>query len=135
MNYSELDAFTRAYIEAALWSTNDESTPQGGEPLDDNYCVADIEASTLRKMVADCAKFQEENAELIIEDNYIRVTAYSVEEMAGHDFWLTRQGSGCGYWDGDWEEEVGIKLTKAAKQFGEFYLIVGDDGLIYGAPL
>lgn len=28
------DAFTSAYIECALWSTNDESTPQGGEPLE-----------------------------------------------------------------------------------------------------
>ena len=29
-----LDRFTASYIEAALWSSMDESTPAGGEPMD-----------------------------------------------------------------------------------------------------
>ena len=31
---SKLDNFTRSYMETALWSSNDESNEQGGEPLD-----------------------------------------------------------------------------------------------------
>ena len=46
----QLDAFTLAYIEAALWSSNDDSTPQGGEPLDANYGIKDIDPDTLEKM-------------------------------------------------------------------------------------
>jgi hypothetical protein len=51
--------------------------------------------------------------------------------MAGHDFWLTRNGHGAGFWDGDLSEDVGNALTEAAKKFGECHLYVGDDGQIY----
>jgi len=44
---------------------------------------------------------------------------------------LTRCGHGCGFWDGDWADEVEGTLTEAAKRFGEVNLYVGDDGLIY----
>ena len=42
-----MDDFTLAYIEAALWSTNDQSNEQGGEPLDKNYTIDDIDAAAL----------------------------------------------------------------------------------------
>ena len=45
----QLDDFTRAYIEAALWSSNDDATPSGGEPLDGNYGIEDIDPDTLAK--------------------------------------------------------------------------------------
>ena len=56
----------------------------------------------------------------------------TVMSYAGHDFWLTRNGHGCGYWDGDWPKGIGVGLDKLAHKFGEFDLFVGDDGLIYG---
>ena len=37
-----MDAFTTAYIEAALWSSMDNADEQGGEPLDANYDIEDI---------------------------------------------------------------------------------------------
>jgi len=58
----ELDEFARAYVECALWSTNDEATPSGGEPLDGNYGIEDIDPGTLAAMIDDCRRFQEENA-------------------------------------------------------------------------
>jgi len=61
-NTAQLDDFTLAYIEAALWSSNDDSTPQGGEPLDANYGIDDIDPDTLAEMIEDCQRFQEENA-------------------------------------------------------------------------
>jgi hypothetical protein len=51
--------------------------------------------------------------------------------MAGHDFWLTRNGHGAGFWDGDWPEPLATVLTDAAHAFGELSPYVGDDGLIY----
>ncbi len=117
-----LDAFTRQYIETALWSTNDESTPGGGVPLDANYNVVGIHPATLETMIQDCAKFQEQNADDIGDRS----------GDAGHDFWLTRHHLGCGFWETpDWPEEVGQRLTKAAQSFPEQNLYVGDDGLIY----
>ena len=44
----------------------------------------------------------------------------------------SREGHGCGFWDGDWPI-TGDILTKASEAYGEMYLYVGDDGKIYGS--
>lgn len=119
-----MDEFTRQYIETALWSTNDESTPAGGVPMDANYDADDIHPDTLARMKADCAAFQAAHADDIACD----------PSQAGHDFWLTRNGHGAGFWDGDWPEEVGGRLTTASKEAGTYNLLVGDDGMIHGYP-
>ena len=125
----ELDKFTLAYIECALWASNDESDENGGEPLDANYSASDLAPETLEAMKADCAAFQKAHAADIAAgpdgpdfDRY---------ERAGHDFFLTRNHHGSGFWDGDYEEEVGERLTTASHAFGEVDLYVGNDGLIY----
>jgi hypothetical protein len=128
MEITDLDEFTHAYIEAALWSSNDESDERGGQPLDANYTGADLAPKTLERIIADCAKFQSENADYLTEE--YTSSRYGVLAQAGHDFWLTRCGHGCGFWDGDWEEPAAI-LTLASERFGNVDLYVGDDGLIY----
>lgn len=126
----KLDKFTMAYIEAALWSSNDESDEQGGEPLDKNYGVEDIAPETMEKIVADCTKFQADNAEYLTDENCL--TRLDADEQGGHDFWLTRNGHGCGFWEtSDWKKDAGIHLTSASKKFGECHLYVGDDEKIY----
>ncbi len=75
-----MDKFTRAYIEAALWSSTDNSDESGGRPLDFNYGVEDIAPETIASILDDCKAFQEAHAN-DIGDNL---------EQAGHDFWLTR---------------------------------------------
>ena len=49
----------------------------------------------------------------------------------GHDFWLTRNREGAGFWDGFWGED-GDTLTELAQEFPEVDVYVGDDGLLYG---
>ncbi len=110
--------FLTHYTIAALWSTCDEA----GEPMDKNFNVLDIAPETLAKMAADCEKFQTENS----EDLSCREVKFGA-----HDFWLTRCGHGAGFWDGDWPEATGERLTKAAKAFGNVDLYVGDDKRIY----
>jgi len=124
---TQLDDFTRAYIECALWATNDESTPAGGEPLDQNYGIGDIDPDTLNKMAEDCQCFQRENtADLALYDHPASA------ELGGHDFFLTRNGHGAGFWDRDClPEDAGQRLTEAAKAYGECSLYVGDDNMIY----
>lgn len=116
-----MDPFTIAYIEAALWSSTDESDEQGGEPLDANYGLDDIAPETLASILDDCEAFQETHAEDIGSEH----------ERAGHDFWLTRNGHGAGFWDGDWDDDIGQRLTDASDVYGSVDLYVGDDGLIY----
>jgi hypothetical protein len=123
-----MDDFTSAYIECALWSTNNKSDPSGGEPLDTHYGKKNIHPSTLADMVADCKYFQEENSDDIATWD----GDTTCDEQAGHDFWLNRNGHGCGFWDGDWPEESGGRLDKAAEAYGDYNLYVGGDGRIYG---
>ena len=129
--YLKLDDFTRAYITAALWSSNDESTPQGGEPFDVNYDENDIAPETIAKMLTDCKAFQRDNAELL-EQVPDTGREWSAAEQSGHDFWLTRNGHGAGFWDRGYGE-LGDKLTEACKAYREVDLYLGDDGQIYGA--
>jgi hypothetical protein len=139
-----LDEFFSAYIEAALWSSTDNADDNGGDPLDRNYGADDIAPETLDKMRADCAAFLNHKlggrlvaiAERLYADGEWALPGgadCSIAEYAGHDFWLTRNGHGCGYWDGEWPKGVAEGLDKLAHEFGSFDLYVGDDGLIHGA--
>jgi hypothetical protein len=116
-----MDDFTRQYLETALWSSTDESREDGGDPMDDNFGIGDIDADTVAAAQADCDRFRELAGELLNESD---------DTDAAHDFWLTRNGHGAGFWDGDWPVG-GDRLTSISKGFGEAYLYVGDDGKIY----
>lgn len=126
---NELDKFTLAYIEAALWST----TGDDDEPLDVKYDIDDLHQSTLAAAVRDCKKFQQEMAEFITDEHCISQGSgeYSVEELAGHDFWLTREAHGSGYTDGDWAEDAAEAMSAKSDEFGSVDWYVGDDGKIY----
>lgn len=125
-----MDDFTKAYMEAALWSTNDESTPSGGEPLDKNYSTKDIARETVDQMMQDCARFQQENAaDLALYD--MTNVEWSAAAQGGYDFWLSRNGHGVSFRDRDLPEDAIERLMAAAETYGEVNLYVGDDGLIY----
>jgi hypothetical protein len=122
-----LDSFTQGYITCALWS----STDNNDEHLDANYGIEDIAPDTLAAMVADCDKFQRAMDDHITQDNLLRLPDRDWLGTYGHDYWLTRCGHGCGYWDGDYQEPSATALDNAAKASGSFDLYVGDDGRIY----
>lgn len=129
--------FFEAYVTCALWSSSDESDESGGEPLDCNYDDSDIAQSTLSEMATDCARFQTDNAALL-EDYYAEIPLgrdgngeWTPEAQAGHDFWLSRNGHGAGFFDRDVPRKLRDTLQKAAREFGSFDLYVGDDGKIY----
>lgn len=103
--------------------------------LDNFFDLSDFAPDTLAKCAADCAKFQADNAATIqaaIDTGEVKCGPdFDETERAGHDFWLTRCGHGCGFWDGDWPKPYSDKLTAAAKAFGNVDLYVGDDGAIH----
>lgn len=111
-----------AYLECALWASVDDD----GRPLDGLYGFDDIAPESLQTMRAELADFV----------GYCQREGINLDTLAadqvGHDFWLTRNRHGAGFWDrglGD----LGDRLTAAAHTFGESDLYVGDDGNLHVA--
>lgn len=118
--YDDLDAFTQGYVEA-LFFTN-------GEDLEDKG-FSDLEPHTLQCIIEDCREFQKNNAATL---SRAYVKGYS-EDMAGHDFWLTRNGHGAGFWDREElsEDDLCRILATACRVYGECEVYLGDDGKVY----
>lgn len=118
-----LDAFTLGYIEAAMWTLTDDD----GEPMD-YLGLHDIAESTIRAAIRDCKAFQE---------TYREDLDKATEELGrddsshGHDFWLTREGHGAGFWDRGYSSALSQRLTDGAQAFGSGDWYVGDDGIVY----
>ena len=120
------EKFLYGYLICALWS----STDSNDEPLDKNYFLTDFSEEFLTEASEDCEKFLGAIDQIPQYPESNRIT--SDAEYTGHDFWLTRNGHGAGFWDGDLPEELGQELTEICKKdFPEINLYVGDDGKIY----
>lgn len=128
------EEFIRAYITTSTWATNDESDPEtGGEPLDDTYTdgADDFADEAIVSIVQECLMFMEENHDDLNCDGVNYGPDFGQAGRAGHDFFLTRNGHGAGFWDGDWPKEEGERLTEASRKFGESQPYIGDDELLY----
>lgn len=116
-----------AYIQTTLWSSTDDSDI----PLDSNYSKSDLDTSTLSQMQSDLDAFFS-NVDLIEQAN-----EYKDDNQIAHDFWLTRNYHGAGFWDGGYSDDgigsgiLGDALTKLARSFPQQDLYVGDDGKLY----
>lgn len=124
-----LDDFTQAYLECALWSSMDNSTEQGGYPLDGNYGVEDFSPEAVKQAIEDCRLFQGDNAGDLYRACEVSGGRYGAEH-AGHDFWLTRNRHGAGFWDRGLCK-LGEELTAAAHIWGPQDVYVGDSGKLY----
>jgi hypothetical protein len=122
-----LEIFLRSYIDTALWSSTGGLYEGDQEPLDKSYDKSDLSPASLAAMRGDCAKFCRENEDLLWKARTEDGQDYARQ---GHDFWLTRNHHGAGFWDGDYPS-TGEALTEAAHAFGEADLYVGDDGYVY----
>lgn len=113
-----LELFVKEYLTCAVWV----DLPEENEGL----TIDNIASESIDQALDDCQKFITVNK---------RDIDRAIEEMSighvAHDFWLTRNGHGAGFWDGDYSEKLGDRLTEASKKFGEKYLYIGDDGFIY----
>ena len=111
----DFDKFFSDYVTTALWASIDGD----GESLDGLYTIDDIAPESIDVMRIDCIDFHQSFGDIATETDH-----------PGHDFWLTRNGHGAGFWDGDYPQH-GDELTANSKAYGECNLYVGDDGLIY----
>lgn len=131
---SQLDSLTRAYLVTALWSSTDT---RGGEdiPLDREHGLSDLAPAAVEMAMRDCARFSsamESTLAAAIESCEV-VCGPDFDEWgrAGHDLWLTRNGHGAGFWDGDWPEPYASQLSAYARAQGSVDAYVGDDGMIH----
>jgi hypothetical protein len=133
MRNFNLPEFVRGYMVAALWSSHGpEDSPHACEMLDELFGIDDIAPECAKAMQSVCADFCKANhADLAEYCARMKTEQWSGEERAGHDFWLTRNGHGAGFWDRGLGA-LGDRLTRAAKVYSGVDLYPGDDGLIYG---
>jgi hypothetical protein len=121
------EEFLSGFITCALWSSTDNADESGGEPLDKNYDRGDVAPQTMANLEADCRQFL--NAAKLLLAAATSIRPYSAEQ-AGHDFWLSRNGHGAGFWDRGLSR-VGDALHDLAKAYGPVDLTVGDDGKVW----
>lgn len=132
----DLDTELEQYISTALWSTNaDHLDPEGtGEAgaLEDHFSPEDLSPEARESMRADLADF--------LHHADPRALDFWVSELGagqiGHDFWLTRNGHGAGFWDrfgAGIGQSFGNHLTEKAKPYSESNVYAGDDGRLYVA--
>ena len=125
---AEFEATLTGAVEACLWSTHPTPADEDMTALEyaDEYTVT---RGAMRKLRGTLAYYMRgwflENYAAIRQatgDNY-------TWEHIGHDFWLTSQGHGAGFWDrglGD----VGDTLTDSADGYGDMVgLYLDEEGV------
>ena len=122
--------FLRGYLAAAEWLLDDQSPPEEGGI--DRETIKGWAPAALADARGDCEAFEAANAADLAEYCGLRRQGegYSAVEAAGHDFWLSRNGHGAGFFDRG-NEAVFDRLQKAASVWGGADLYLGDDGFLY----
>ena len=116
----DLKTMQLAYLTALYWT----ETSDDGQPPSD----AEITPLCNAKALNDCAAFYR-----AITQNVRGFLPELDWSRVGHDFWLTRNGHGAGFWDRTdcLPEEARDRLTAAAERYGEKTVGIGDDGNVY----
>jgi hypothetical protein len=137
---TDLDDLVAAYIGCALWSSSIEEDfanwwvqrhPNERKPAPDvsmesfGFTADDLDEAAGCEIREDCESFlsaMRDDLTLYREQRSLR--------NAGHDFWLTRNGHGAGFWDRGLGA-LGERLTEMAKPYGDQTLYVSDDERIH----
>lgn len=115
--------FWKSYMVTALWSSTDQTND---EPFDYRYTIQNISAHSMHDMLQTCEKF--------IDAAYMQLGELIYEIPAsqmGHDFWLSQNHHGAGFWDSTMPKNIGDKLHKISQNFPEAMIFLGDDGNLH----
>lgn len=115
------DQETTALLECALW--------QAGEEFD-GFTTRDLSRLARAVLRRDYGLFRESYARTL--EGWQEHLGHSGEQIA-HDFILTRNRHGAGFWDRCYCGRCGHlshELTVGAHVAGEFYLYIGDFGKV-----
>lgn len=101
------DIILKHYLVAALWTAEL-----------DNRTIDEVSPSSLERATKDVDSFVDKAGSLLNDID---------EEQIGHDFWLSRNGHGAGFFDRELGE-IGDKLQEISRNFKE--INVFDEGKI-----
>lgn len=96
-----------------------------GSPFDGKYSAKDFSPESVEKATDEISDFLS-----LLEAENILWEEHLGEEQFGHDFWLTRNRHGAGFWDRGLGE-LGEKLTTWAHSYGSSDVYLGDDGKVH----
>lgn len=129
----------RQLAETLLWSTSDNSSPSGGEPLDRSHTVEDIDKESLELLDRRFAEFVNKAEPLIKElkgSDWSSIDEFYTGRGSGDyqteiDYILTVNETGSGFWEADdWEPEIGAILANLARSETPFYAF-SDNGKVH----
>lgn len=129
------EEFYRQYVITALWLECPGSPDENDDRSfsDRGITIEKLQPETAAKMRADCDKFYDDPANAA--DLAAWRERHNGDVEAGHDFWLTRNGHGMGFWDRFNDgplEAAGNRLTAACDAYNVYSLDLADDGTVYG---
>lgn len=97
----DYDAFLQGYLACAAWSG----------PEDESDSNLDFTKAAIKAADEQCRAFIDANWKDLCDLD---------ESDSGHDFWLTRNGHGAGFWDrNEIPKAIRDRLTEASKKAGE----------------
>lgn len=110
-------------LQTFLWS----------EGIDPDVQVSD---ELRQRITTDWESFREQAEALGFDAPEHRATMVDPTEgdewdYAAHDFILTRNHHGAGFWDGDWHEPWGDKLTALAHSFGQLECLLDENNVLH----
>jgi hypothetical protein len=117
--------FVRGYLACALWLVGDDVAAEAGRGLYD-FRLADLAPEAVAEAVADCAAFAADHA----ADLAAAADLGRDFDSLGHDFFLSRNGHGAGFFDRG-PEAVWRRLQSAARVWGSSDLYLGRGGRLY----
>lgn len=121
-----------SYIESAIWSSSCWERMSGNNPtpfdmVEDCEGISDAAQAIMESELRDFTS----KAELIIFESKdwesMGIELPSDSQIA-HDFWLTRNGHGAGFWCRG-TEELGERLTELSQEYEERHLYLNDETL------
>ena len=117
MNSFDFNAFLRGYLACASWCGVDSEDPNAEGETD--FDPALFTTRALAHAAKGCRRFVRGNLEALEGLD---------AEQCGHDFWLTRNHHGTGFWGRGYPDVIGDALTKASHSYGEEYVFVSRYG-------
>lgn len=116
IEFHQLSHFTQGYIEAIFFTE--------GEELEGKTFI-DFSPALVKRIIEDCAGFD------MLNSKHLDATG-ATSAQNGHDFWLTRNHHGAGFWDRGYKGSLGERLTIAAQKYPEFNIYVSKSGKVHG---
>lgn len=132
---SSFESFVSGYLEALFFTECEPGTtrathdPENQSSLPGDVDADDIGEQQMLLIRRDCRAFVARARSPL--ETATRQPGYSWER-AGHDFWLTRNRHGAGFWDRDeLPQRTRAALTSWAHAMAEVSAYLGDDGKVY----